>query len=163
MSSLAGQIAQARHGGEWDQAGIASSDARMNALHNTGLAAIEGAEFITASGTTSFGGVAIDTSSVLVRYTYYGDTDLNGVVNFDDYARVDSGFNNKRSGWLNGDLDYNGTVNFDDYALIDLAFNTQGAPLRSTVPEPAMGLFACGLIGALTHVRRMARCGRAEQ
>ena len=36
---------------------------------------------------------------VLVKYTYYGDSDFNGVVNFDDYS------------------------------LIDLAFNTQGAPL----------------------------------
>ena len=68
-----------------------------------------------------------------------GDTDLNGVVNFDDYARIDAGFNNNRSGWFNGDFDYNGVINFDDYALIDLAFNTQGAPLRTNaVPEPAL-------------------------
>jgi hypothetical protein len=47
------------------------------------------------------------------------------VVNFDDYARVDVGFNNSRSGWFNGDFDYSIAVNFDDYALIDLAFNSQ--------------------------------------
>jgi len=73
----------------------------------------------------------IDTTAVLVKYTYYGDTDFNGAVNFDDYSRTDNGFSTGKSGWLNGDFDGNGGVNFDDYALIDLAFNTQGAPQRS--------------------------------
>jgi hypothetical protein len=64
-----------------------------------------------------------------VKYTWYGDTDLNGKVNFDDYVRTDNGFNNHLSGWFNGDFDYNGVVNFDDYVLIDLAFNTQSGTL----------------------------------
>ena len=66
---------------------------------------------------------------MLVKYTYYGDADFNGIVNFDDYSRIDAGFNNSRSGWLNGDFDGNGIVDFDDYALIDLAFNTQAGKL----------------------------------
>jgi hypothetical protein len=81
----------------------------------------------------TFDGEAIDATAVLVKYTYYGDTDFNGRVNFDDYVRTDAGFNNHRSGWLNGDFDGNGIVNFDDYVLIDLAFNTQSAPLRRGV------------------------------
>ncbi|CAN5579601.1 hypothetical protein BH09PLA1_BH09PLA1_04790 [soil metagenome] len=56
-----------------------------------------------------------------------GDADHNGVVNFDDYARIDLGFNQQLQGLSNGDFNYDGVVNFDDYALIDLAFNTQGA------------------------------------
>jgi hypothetical protein len=54
-----------------------------------------------------------------------GDTDGNGVIDFNDYARVDFGFNNHLSGWGNGDFDRNGVVDFDDYALIDYAFNVQ--------------------------------------
>jgi hypothetical protein len=69
-----------------------------------------------------------------VKYTYYGDTDFNGTVNFDDYVRTDSGFNNHRTGWLNGDFDLNGNVNFDDYVLIDLAFNTQARRSDTTRP-----------------------------
>ena len=46
--------------------------------------------------------VATDT---LVKFTYYGDTDFNGIVNFDDYSRIDNGFNLGRTGWLNGDFD----------------------------------------------------------
>jgi hypothetical protein len=52
-------------------------------------------------------------------------------VNFDDYVKVDNGFNNHLSGWANGDADGDGAVDFDDYVLIDLAFNTQGAVLRN--------------------------------
>jgi len=52
-----------------------------------------------------------------------GDTDFNGVVNFDDYAHIDNGFNNNLSGWENGDFDDNGVVNFDDYSMIDNSFN----------------------------------------
>ena len=67
--------------------------------------------------------VGIAPGDALVRYTIYGDADLNGVVNFDDYARTDNGFLNNRTGWVNGDYDYNNLINFDDYSLIDLAFN----------------------------------------
>ncbi|MBC8105514.1 MAG: hypothetical protein H7Z14_02900 [Anaerolineae bacterium] len=55
---------------------------------------------------------------------------MNGVVDFDDYSRIDGGFNNNRTGWFNGDVDYNGIVDFDDYSLIDQAFNTQSGTLR---------------------------------
>lgn len=78
---------------------------------------------------TTSGSFSIAPGDTLVRYTYYGDADLNGVVNFDDYARMDLGFSTNRTGWVNGDFNYNGVNNFDDYALIDLAFNTQGPPL----------------------------------
>ena len=79
---------------------------------------------------STIGPFSINTGDVLVRYTYHGDADLNGVVDFDDYSRIDQGFNSHRTGWVNGDFDYNAVVDFDDYSLIDLAFNTQGAYQR---------------------------------
>jgi hypothetical protein len=66
---------------------------------------------------------------VLVKYTYYGDADFNGLVDGDDYARADNGYNTGLGGWFNGDADGNGWIDGDDYALIDNAFNTQGATL----------------------------------
>jgi len=101
-----------------------------NAAHNTTLGAMEAADYRTIYGSgATFDGESLDSTAVLVKYTYCGDTDFNGRVNFDDYVRTDSGFNNHRSGWLNGDFDGNGQVNFDDYVLIDLAFNTQSGTL----------------------------------
>jgi hypothetical protein len=54
-----------------------------------------------------------------------GDADHNGVIDGDDYALIDTGFNQGLSGWSNGDFNYDGLIDGDDYAIIDLAFNTQ--------------------------------------
>jgi hypothetical protein len=97
-----------------------------------------------------FDDLPTDGTAVLVKSTYYGDTDLNRVINFDDYARLDAGFNNGGNTWFQGDFNYDGQINFDDYALIDLAFNTQSGALRA-VPEPAAGIL---LFAALGLVRR---------
>src|SRR6185295_7709457 len=112
------------------QAGITSTAAKNNSAHNTTLGVLLGSEYSGANGgTTTFNGRTVAATDTLVKYTYYGDTDFNGKVNFDDYVRTDNGFNNHLSGWLNGDFDGNGAVNFDDYVLIDLAFNTQSGTL----------------------------------
>jgi hypothetical protein len=65
-----------------------------------------------------------------VKYTWLGDTDLNGQIDFDDYTFLDFGFNTGGSDWFHGDFDYNGQVDFDDYIWIDLGFNTQNGTLR---------------------------------
>jgi hypothetical protein len=130
LAAIQSLINAARANGAWTGAGLTSSAARSNAQHNTTLGAMEASDFKSIYGPAAlFSGESIDTTAVLVKYTYYGDTDFNGRVNFDDYVRTDSGFNNHRSGWLNGDFDGNGQVDFDDYVLIDLAFNTQAGTL----------------------------------
>jgi hypothetical protein len=80
---------------------------------------------LIASGVTDAAGNAVPANHVLTFLFILGDADNNGVVNFDDYARIDNGFNNNLIGYANGDFNYDGVINFDDYALIDLAFNTQ--------------------------------------
>jgi hypothetical protein len=131
QATIRSLINAGRHNGAWDgTVGITSSTARSNPNHHTTLGMLEAVEFRGIYGTlANFDNQTIDNSSLLIKYTYYGDTDFNGKVNFDDYVRTDNGFNNHRSGWLNGDFDLNGQVNFDDYVLIDLAFNTQGSAL----------------------------------
>jgi hypothetical protein len=120
-------INTARNGGAWTGNGIYSSAAANNTSHTTTLGVLSGSEYGTSN---TFDGITVISTDILAKYTYYGDTDFNGVVNFDDYVRTDNGFNNHLSGWLNGDFDLNGSVNFDDYVLIDLAFNTQSGTLR---------------------------------
>jgi hypothetical protein len=131
LAAIQQLINTARAGGAWNGNGLTSSAARNNPQHNTTLGAMEATDYksIYGSGTT-FDGESLDDSMVLVKYTYYGDTDFNGRVNFDDYVRTDNGFNNHQTGWMNGDFDGNGQVNFDDYVLLDLAFNTQSGILR---------------------------------
>ncbi|MBC8106733.1 MAG: hypothetical protein H7Z14_09105 [Anaerolineae bacterium] len=132
-SVLEQQIATARNGGAWDQAGITSTAAKAAFPRNLTLGLLEGIEYRSLVGAAAtFGGLTFDDSSILIKSTYYGDTDLNGIVDFDDYSRTDSGFNSNLTGWFHGDFDYNNIVDFDDYSLIDLAFNTQsGTILRA--------------------------------
>ena len=61
--------------------------------------------------------------------TDYGDSDLNGQVDFDDYAHIDNGFNNGSPVGRTATSTATGSINFDDYALIDLAFNSQDGSL----------------------------------
>jgi hypothetical protein len=130
INTIQSYINSARTGGTWTGTGLDSTSAQNASPKNTSLGAIEGSSFhaIYGAGAT-FDGETFDDTSVLIKYTYYGDTDFNGVVNLDDYSRTDNGYVTNKTGWLNGDFDGNGAVNLDDYSLIDLAFNTQGVAL----------------------------------
>ena len=126
IAGLVSQLQQGYNGGGWDGPLINSSAAAESDA--TGVGIIESADYIAANANNVFAGHTVDSTAVLMKYTYYGDTDLNGVVNFDDYARRQR-LQQPRTGWFNGDFDYSGSINFDDYALIDLAFNTQSGTL----------------------------------
>jgi hypothetical protein len=115
--------------GNWTGTGLRSAAAASAQPHNTALGYAEASQ-VFGPGGGIFEGVQADNSTILIKYTYYGDTDLNGVVDFDDYSRTDNGFNNGGATWFAGDFDYNGHVDFDDYSLIDMSFNTQSGTLR---------------------------------
>jgi hypothetical protein len=121
-------IASARSGGTWLGNGITSTSAKnILPTKNTTLGAMEASEYAIVHG-GAFDGETL-TTAVYVKYTYYGDANFSGAVTFDDYVRIDIGFNTGLSGWVNGDFNYSGGVNFDDYVLIDTAFNTQSGTL----------------------------------
>ncbi len=102
-------IQTARTGGSWTGNGISTS----LPTDSTGI------------------GVALDDNNVLIRYTWTGDANLDGLVNADDYFLIDSGFVTQQGGYQNGDLNYDNLVNADDYFLIDSAFITQTGPLAA--------------------------------
>jgi hypothetical protein len=89
-----------------------------------------------ARGPGGVDGEPVNTSDVEVRYTYYGDANLDGHVDGSDYSRIDNGFLHHLTGWSNGDFNYDNVVNGSDYTLIDNAFNSQGASLASQIAQP---------------------------
>jgi hypothetical protein len=118
---------------------------------------------------SSFDGQDVGVNDVLVKYTYFGDADLDGAVTTNDYFQIDNGFLGSKTGWINGDFDYDGAVTTNDYFLIDNAFLGQGAALVpaavgsaqplsgvTAVPEPAsLGFLAfAAASGALLRRRR---------
>ncbi|MBC7784776.1 MAG: autotransporter-associated beta strand repeat-containing protein [Burkholderiales bacterium] len=120
-------------------------------LNGTMLGVIDGAT--TGGQVTTLSGFAVanPTQSVLVKYTWRGDANLDGVVNGSDYALADTGFSGGGTGWFYGDVNYDGVINGSDYALIDTGFSSQTGPL----PEPAMlSLLGLGAMGMLRRRRR---------
>ena len=150
--------------GYWDGNGLFSSHARDDEMTLTAVGILDNADPLVG-GKATFGGVAVDASSVLVRYTYWGDMNFDGTVNFDDYDILDYYYwfplPADQMGWWTGDLDYDGNVDFDDYDKIDYAYWFQGAPLAGdglgAVPEPAtMTLLAMGGLALLRRARHRA-------
>jgi hypothetical protein len=153
ISNMVNSGYNAASGPLWSGNGITSSSAAGNTTHLTALGAI----FNTVDGTSTgaalygsgtnrglFDGVSPASSDVLIKYTYYGDANLDGAVDGSDYSRIDNGYLSHLSGWSNGDFNYDGSINGSDYTLIDNAFNTQGASLAASVagrvPGPGTAL-----------------------
>ena len=119
-------------GGTWAGVGLASSAAAADAKHLAAVGVIQNANGSAALYST-FDGVAVASTAVLVKSTVYGDTNLDGVVTAADYTRLDAGFVGHLTGWANGDVNYDGVVDGSDYALADNAFNRQGVATPAAV------------------------------
>ncbi|HEV8607086.1 MAG TPA: alkaline phosphatase family protein [Tepidisphaeraceae bacterium] len=157
LDTILNQIRTARNSTStrWAGQGIASSTAASDSTRISGIGAILNDNGSGGVLYSSFFGQPVDINSILIRYTFNGDLDLDGGIDADDYARIDAGFAQKLTGWRNGDLNYSGSINADDFFLIDQAFSGQTAGMPPpafgpmNVPEPSFAalMAALGLLG----------------
>ena len=120
-SMIQTQLASGYNGGAWNGNGINSSAA-----------------------TSRLGvGWKDDTAgkSVLVKFTYDGDTNLDGQVNTSDFTTLSQHFNATAGSaiWMNGDFNYDGKVNALDFNYLATNFGATpltGVALGALVPEP---------------------------
>jgi fibronectin-binding autotransporter adhesin len=178
LATVTAQIVQGYNNGDFFGSGITSSTAANdpNFLTAVGYAANIDAAYVTFEGV---GG--LDDGDVLVKYTYYGDADLTGSVDLDDFNLFLAGYQdpaNVPQTWIYGDFDYTGSVDLDDFNLFLAAYQANGAPLSTlangiemsslsagdqqmmlgaiaAVPEPGtLGVLAVGACGLLARRRR---------
>ncbi len=118
-------------------------------------------------GLSDFAGQPVDTSSLLIKFTYPGDANLDGQVDITDLSALATSWQTGGV-WTGGDFDYSGFVDISDLAL--LASNWQagvsapGLGLEQAmsgvgfggiaVPEPGAVFGVFGLVGLVCQRRR---------
>ncbi len=175
------QVTNALDGFAWDQPGITSSTV-ANDINNLGVPTSVAVILNNSSGTAGggagdasdelfysdgsgspttnpnglpqFAGTSVDQNSVLFKYTYIGDSNLDGMVDSTDFGLFLAGYNDPGTaaslGWAVGDYDYSGTVDSTDFGLFLAGYNyyasnpipLNGAGGVQPVPEPGAFLLA---------------------
>jgi hypothetical protein len=112
VATIVSYLAKGYNGGTWTGAGLTSSLAAVNP-QRMGLGYVD---------SNDPGGVP---NAVLVKYTLVGDTNLDGLVNFQDLVTVIQNFNKSGMDWAEGNFTYdpNGVVNFNDLVAVVQNFN----------------------------------------
>jgi hypothetical protein len=105
------------NGGAWDGNGLAS------------LAAHNDPSSRTALGYNDTG------RTIVIKYTYYGDNNLDGVVNTTDFQMFLNGLATNGSTWSQGDYTYDGKVDIgNDFNLFLISYLKQGGALGHLAP-----------------------------
>jgi hypothetical protein len=157
LALIRAQIAYAFNGGSWDRTGLTSSLADMGEF---GLGYAEAA---TLGGVPAIFGV-VDSDAALVRLARYGDANLDGSVNLNDFNRLAASFGSAGS-WFDGDVNYDGAVNLLDFNRLAANFGLVASPggptpqdwaiLASLVPEPGVAGSAMFLLMVAGALRRL--------
>ena len=150
--------------------GIHSSHAATTAGLTT-IAIGEAAELLglRATDTTTWAGQPIDATTILVRYTYDGDANLDGIIDGGDYGLIDNNVQVPGAfGYARGDFNLDGVIDGGDYGIIDNNIQAQGAPFPTSalvdlpavtaIPEPT----ACGF-AVLIVAAALPRRGRSQR
>jgi hypothetical protein len=138
-ATLRAQLRSGAHGGLWDGTGVNSSFAAADARRATTL------------------GFADNGSAFTVMYTWYGDANLDGIVNGADRSMMSLA----GTTWSTGDFNNDGVVNGDDFMLFSLGATYGTVNISTLAPEPGIGLaMAGGLL--LARLRRSRNRGTAQ-
>jgi hypothetical protein len=163
--------------GQWNgMYGINSSAAAADPKHLAALGAISNSNG-GAQLYNSFDNQSVSVSDVLVKFTIWGDNNLDGVVDLNDFNDIVMGLSGTLSGWQGGDYEYRGTTTISaDFPLflmgyfsqgeqagpLDVAINnnailtpSQKTAMLTLVPEPTcLSLMAIGGTGILLRRTR---------
>jgi fibronectin-binding autotransporter adhesin len=167
ISTIRGYLAFGYARGAWNGPGIDSSIAALPANSHYGIGYADYADGIFIPGLSS--------GQIEVKYTLYGDANLDGVVNGSDFTILAGSLGKSVTAWDKGDFNYDGVVNATDFTLLigNLGKSATGADvaisaadyaaidafaaangLMADVPEPsALAIIAIASAG-LCHRRR---------
>ncbi len=178
MNAIGVLLASGFAGGNWNGAGINSSAANTDGTRRTALGYGDAADL----GITTVDGQATTNKAVIVKYTYYGDSSLDGKVDLgNDFDLFLEGYLGHGSTWELGDYNYDGDgdqrrfrhVHRRDQAggcsawqqvesvvaASSLLSAAQKASLLAVIPEPGSAAMVAGMacVFATKRTRRSRR------
>ena len=177
ITQLQTLVTEGKGTGSWTGNGITSSAvaadaaAGTNNTFHTVVAIIDNGAYPAGTGKTMFGGLPVDTNSILITRALAGDANLDGTVNNTDLVALLTHFTLSGQTQATGDFNGDGTVNNTDLVAL-LTDYTQSLPgffpispagggLGSSAPAPepaSLALF--GLGGAALLIRRRKAAGK---
>ena len=161
LQDIRAQIRSGYNNGSWNGQGIVTSAGNAS---NFGLGYGEASAI---GSPATFLGENIDNTTALVRFTRFGDANLDGQVNLQDFNRLAGAFGTTGTGlWTQGDFNYDGNVNLQDFNRLASNFGLSAAGpevtpedwarLTAAVPEPSLATAAAtaALAAAAARPRR---------
>ncbi len=128
----------------------------------------------TVLGLPGFSGQGVDLTSILIKYTYGGDSNLDGQVDISDLGALATHWQSSAV-WTGGDFNYDGFIDISDLGILatnwqqgvgqpskpsfDDALGTLGIP-SPLIPEPAS--LAATVLGAWSLQRPRPRRARVS-
>jgi hypothetical protein len=169
-STIRGYLANGYNNGNWNGTSGAATGGGI------GTSSATGTKYGIGYADGADGGIGgISSGQLEVKYTLYGDANLDGSVNSIDFGDMAANFGKSGKVWDQGDFNYDGVVNSVDFGLLAGNFGKSAGSsadvtsadwaaldafaaangLMADVPEPATtGLLALGIVGVLTRRRR---------
>ena len=128
LSTIQSLVTSGYHGGAWDGSGIRSTIAAENSTadHRTAIGYAQNDGTSSGVNYTTFAGQDVDNTTVLLRYTYYGDATIDGTVNLLDFNRLAGNFNGSGKVWGQCDFNYDTNCNLLDFNLYATNYNQTG-------------------------------------
>jgi hypothetical protein len=158
LAQVQALVAAGRGDGSFDgTTGITSSTANANGL-NLGVGMASDANI------TTFDGVSVSPTDILVKYTIAGDANLDGHVDLTDLSTVLNNFGQPSANWTSGNFDGGPTIDLTDLSDVLNNFGRSipqgsvaapGAALAIASPEPTS--LAILTVAAPLLLRRKAR------
>jgi hypothetical protein len=142
-------------------AGFASGNGIVTNTFTTNLETV-GFALNDFLGFSTFNGATVNSNSVLIKYTYFGDSNLDGFVTDDDLGYFLAGYGTDVSAnpWAFGDYNHDGFTTDDDLGFFLAAYGSTPGLATSgiqAIPEPStlvLGMFAGLGLGVLSLRRR---------
>jgi hypothetical protein len=134
-TTIRGYLTSGYNGGAWTGKGIDSSIAAVN--HSFAIGYADGADGVVTG---------LSATQLEIKYTLYGDANLDGVVSGDDFTILVGNLGKSVTRWDQGDFNYDGVVSGDDFTL--LVGNLGKAAAGADITLPASDLAAIDAFAA---------------